>query len=201
MVLILLPLTGLASGGEQNGNQYHGRNQEDILAKDHQAQHSGYHTHNGREVVFVGKPLLCEERNKQRSQDEFNTLKADRDEVTGNRADHTACHPVKMVQQGDKETVGVLFHAFRGLILCYQGVSLVGKGENQIGLFLAGVLIGIDQRDAVENVPGIQQENGDSRGQNRGVACQETDGQKLSGACVHEQGHGKGPGQAVTSLS
>ena len=95
----------------------------------------------------------------------------------------------------------MLLHTLRRLILGHQRVGLVRKGENQIGLFLAGVLIGIDQRDAVENVPGIQQENGDGRGQHRGVVCQEADGQELSRACVHKQGHGKGPGQTVAGFA
>ena len=69
----------------------------------------------------------------------------------------------------------------------------LSQREDQIGLLFAGSLVGIDQRDTIENMPGIQKENGNGGGQNRGVVCQQAYGQELGGTCVHKQGHGKGP--------
>ena len=91
-------------------------------------------------------------------------------------------------------------HAFGRLVLGDQRVSLVGERENQIRLLLAGVLVGVNQGNAVEDVTGIQKKHRDSRGENGSVVCQQTYGQKLGRACVHKQRHGECPGQTVTGF-
>ena len=55
--------------------------------------------------------------------------------------------------------------ALRGLGTGHQGVGLIGEGENQVGLFLSGTLVGIHHGDAVKQMPGIDHERRQGCGQ------------------------------------
>ena len=198
---ILLPLAGLPGGGEQNGDECHGWDQKDVLSEDHQTQYRGGHTHHSWEVAFVAEPLFGEQSDKQGGQHEFNTFKADGNEIAGDGADHTAAYPVDVVEESDQEAVGMTLHTLRRLVLGHQRVGLIGEGEDQIGLLFAGALVSVDERNAIENVAGIQKKNGDGRGKNRGVVCQQADGEKLGRPGIHKKGSCECPGEAIAGLT
>ena len=188
---------GFLRKDQQGRNHDHGRNQENLTAEQNEGYGGGADTDDGGNMVSGAEPLLHEHGDEQGSQNEFNTLKVDWEQRTGQTAQHTADDPVDLVKQGDPEAVFLSFFLWLILRLADQGISLVRQGKDHIEGLCAHALIGFQHRDTVKKMAGVDQQCGDGRGQQGSAGGQQADSQILTGACIHEHRHKKGPDKAV----
>ena len=93
-------LSGLPGHDQNGGDETHGGDQEHILAENQQAGGGGGHTHNGREVVPGAEPLLHKDSDKQGCQDEFDALKIQGQQISGQGAQGGTGHPPALVEEG-----------------------------------------------------------------------------------------------------
>ena len=147
-----------------------------------------------------GQPLLREGSNKKGCHGELNTFSGKGQYRAQKAADHTAAHPVALVEKGDQKPVAVCRPFNRHLPVAEQGVGLICQGKDHIGLVFAGIFIALDHGDAVEKVPGIDHKGRQCRGQHRGTAGQQADAHVLHGTGIDKGCHGKGPENAVTGI-
>ena len=191
----------LFGNGQKQGNEHHRGDQKQLAAEEQQTHRGGCHADDGGAVVFIAEPLLHEHSNEQRSQNKLHTLKADGQGAAGNVADDAAGDPVAVVEKRDQKAVPVAADALRRLILGYQRIGFVGKGKDHIGLFPAGIFVGVDERNAVKDVPGVDQQGGNGGADEGCVGGQKAYRQVLPGACEHKQAHKKGPTDAVAAFA
>ena len=195
-----IPPSGLGQQGQRRGNQRHGGDQENVLPKEQQAKCRGCHADQGGEVMFGAEPLLHKDGDKEGGEDKVDAFVVDGNQISCQTAQGGTQYPVAVVQQGNCEAVAMAAHALRHLVLRNQGVSFVGQGEDQIGLFLSGTLVGIHHGDAVEKVAGIDHQGGQDSGQQTGAAGKEADSYILHGAGINEDAHSQRPPESVPVL-
>jgi len=194
MVLASLPLFHQDQG---RGNGRHGGDQENILPKNQKANNRGSYADDGGQVILCVEPLLHKDRYKEGRQHEVDALVIDGDEGPGEASQHGPSHPVALVQGGYQQTVAMAADALGELLPGNQGVGFVGQGEDQVGLFLPGTLVGIHHGNAVEEMTGVDHQGGQGGDQQACSAGHQADGHVLHGPGVDEQAHGEGPSGPV----
>ena len=186
--------------GQGHGDDDHGGDQEQIPSEQRQTECRGGYADDGGLVVIGAEPLLHENGDEQGSQGKVDALEVERQHRAGDTAYHGADDPVDLIEEGHQKAVAVAADTVGHLVLGDQGVGLVGEGEDHVGLFLAGALVGIYHRDAVKQMPGIDQQGGHSSGKKPGTAGKQTDGQILHGTGINEQTHSQRPENTVAAL-
>jgi len=193
-------LSGGPHDGEAGGNDHHGGDQKYILAKNQQGKGGGGHAGDGRAVFPGAEPLLYENGDEQGGEGKLHALVVDGQQGSGQCTQQSAGDPVDMVEQGDPEAVAAAADPLRNLVPGNQGIGLICKTEDQIGLFPSGVLVGTDHGDAVKQMPGIHHKGSQRSCQQAGSGGQQGHCHILHGAGVDKQAHGPGPEHAEAAL-
>lgn len=200
----VLFMAGLRSGllcHDQNGSdETHGGDQEYILSKNQQADGSGGHAHDGREMVLCVEPLFHKNGDEQGSENEFDAFKIQGQQASGQGAQGSAANPPALVKKGYQQAVAVEGDPVWGLIPGNERIGFVGQGKNKVGLFLSGPLVGINHGDAVKQVTGIDNQCGQRCGDQACTTGEKAHGHILHGAGENKQAHGNGPQAAVAAL-
>jgi len=155
---MVCPPCGLIPQDQKSCDGSHGGDREQLTAKNQQTDRCADHTDQRGTVIFDRQPLFYKQSYEQGSQHKGDPGKIEGQQISGDIAQGAANDPVAVVKEGDPKAVGGLIDPLRELGLCYQGVGFVGEREDHIRLFSAGVLIGIHQGDAVEQMAGIEQQ-------------------------------------------
>ena len=144
-------------------------------------------------MILVGYPLAQKHRDKQRCQGKVDPLKVERQHRSRQGAQCRSGDPVEMVQQRQPETVGEASL----LSGTNQGIGLVRQSEDQIGFAPSGVPVAVQHGDAVKEMPGVDKQRGERRGEDPGSGGHEPDAGELHGPRIDEYAHAQGPSQAV----
>ena len=81
-----------------------------------------------------------------------------------------------------------------------QRIGFVCHGENQVVLFPASALVGVQHGKTVKQMPGVYHKGGKCHSDPSGTAGQKRNGYILHGTGVNEHAHGQSPTDSVAVL-
>ena len=150
-------------------------------------------------MVLGAQPLLNEDGDEQGGQCKIDAGEVQR-EISQQGADSGAQHPVALVKQGYQKIVADAVDPVREYRAGDQRIGFIGQCENQIGLFLPRLLVGIHHGQPIEEMPRVDHQRGQRGGSQTGATRQQLHAHILHGAGVNKDAHGDRPGQPVAVL-
>ena len=137
-------------------------------------------------------PFIEEDHDEHRGHHKVEPLGVERDHIADDAAEHSAEHPVALVQQRDEEHEPAAVHVRRDHGRIVDGEGLVAHAEDQIGLLSACAFEFFQHGDAVEQVARLDHQRGKQRGEGGKGAEQHFGGDKFERAAVDAERHQRG---------
>ena len=165
---------------------------ESVRPKERECDERSKNAHHGARVAWIFGPLVEEDHHEQRRHGEVDARYIERCHAAQHAAERAANHPVQLVEQAHEKHEPSFVHAGRRARRIVDGERFIALREDEIRAFAPEATEPLEHREAVEQVPRVNDEDGDERLKRRERPHEHRGHDELGRAREDKAGHERG---------